>query len=90
MRRSDLPRNIRKLLLIGAAIVALTSFSMACPVCFGAKDSAVSEAIVPAIGVLMGCTGIVAAGIGGFAARLAFRNKQRKIDGSSPLSSQGR
>ncbi len=47
----------------------------ACPVCFGAKDSSVSQAIVPTIGVLLGCTGIVAAGIGGFAARLVHRSK---------------
>ncbi len=68
---------IRRLLLLGVFSLALASPLSACPVCFGAKDSSVSQAIVPAIGVLLGCTGLVATGIGSFAARLVFRDRKQ-------------
>jgi hypothetical protein len=62
-----------RLLLPGLLLLFCASVASSCPVCFGAKDAPVTQASVDAIGVLLGCTGLVAGTIGGFAARIYLR-----------------
>jgi len=81
-----LRRNVRKLIAIGAFALFASSIGSSCPVCFGAKDSRVTEATVPAIGVMLGCTGIVAVGIGAFARRIIMARKDARPTEAAPPS----
>lgn len=81
-----LHRNIPKLIAVGFLTLFAFSIGSSCPVCFGAKDSPVTEATVPAIGVMLGCTGIVAVGIGAFAGRIMLAKKSAESAESSQPS----
>ncbi|MGA9121408.1 MAG: hypothetical protein WB699_18720 [Bacteroidota bacterium] len=72
------PVGSRKAFLMVLFVLLCTSAASSCPVCFGAKDAPVNQASVQAIEILLGCTGVVAAGIGGFATRIFFRLKKHR------------
>lgn len=77
----------RRVLLFGFLLLALPALAAACPVCWGGGDSQVLLGMNRAILFLLGCVGLVFAGVGkvlwDIHRRIRRRERLRLVDGGA-------